>query len=101
MPPVYPLSNRSQCRLPNHGADSFGQPRRDKDFDPWQMLVAYVEAGHHVDPATGRCKSLGVICRELEVGKGCFDEGEVVRLTGASWEDIRGLPPSGRPPWRR
>jgi len=92
----------SPCRVrgpQSHPVRSDPRPyalRRDghdsASVDPWQLLTDYVAAGRHVDPDTGHCRPLVDICRDLQLGRACFDEAAVVRLTGATREELRGLP---------
>ena len=77
------LTTRSRFTLRRDGHD-------DAHVDPWQLLTDYVSSGGHLN-ADGRCRPLVDICRDLQVSRRCFDEAAVVRLTGATREELRGL----------
>jgi hypothetical protein len=82
---------------------------RDHDqFDPYAAFNAYLNAGQHrrkdgAGPSDlGTVKSIAEMARDLQCSPAVLPAESYIRsATGATWEELRGLPPatdvSGRP----
>lgn len=74
---------------------------RDHHFDPYDAFTQYVNAARHRHP-DGRVKSIATMAKELECDPSVLPaEGYIKSATGATWEELYGLPPladdTGRP----